>query len=184
PLLTPGAERFVTRETFDALARRPRNDDPYPHLERADLLVVAPLTANSMAKLAHGIADSALTEAALAHRGPILVAPAMNPRMWAHAATQANAETLRARGVVLVGPDEGETAEGELGVGRMSEPEDIVHAAEELLAGTSALRGKRVLVSAGGTREPIDAVRYIGKRSSGRMGVALAAEARVRGAQV
>jgi len=104
--------------------------------------------------------------------------------MWSHAATRANAETLRSRGVVLVGPDEGETAEGELGVGRMSEPEEIVRAAEQLLAGTGPLAGKHVLVSAGGTREPIDAVRFVGNRSSGRMGVALAAEARRRGAHV
>jgi phosphopantothenoylcysteine decarboxylase / phosphopantothenate---cysteine ligase len=184
PLVTPGAERFVTAETFRALARRPPAEDVYLHLTRADLLVVAPCTANTFAKLAHGIADNVLTEAALAHRGPVLLAPAMNPRMWSHPATRANAETLRARGVVLVGPDEGETAEGELGVGRMSEPEDIVRAAEELLAGKSVLRGKRVLISAGGTREPIDAVRYVGNRSSGRMGVALAAEARARGAAV
>src|SRR6201747_2667494 len=161
PLVTPGAQRFVTEETFLALARRPKNEDVYPHLTRADLLVVAPCTANTLAKLAHGIADNVLTEAALAHRGPILVAPAMNPRMWSHAATRANAETLRARGVVLVGPDEGETAEGELGVGRMSEPEDIVRAAEALLAGNGPLAGKRVLISAGGTREPIDAVLFV-----------------------
>jgi len=108
----------------------------------------------------------------------------MNPRMWSHAATRANADTLRARGIVLVGPDEGETAEGELGVGRMSEPEDIVQAAEKLLAGTGPLAGRRVLISAGGTREPIDTVRFVGNRSSGRMGVALAAEARRRGADV
>jgi phosphopantothenoylcysteine decarboxylase/phosphopantothenate--cysteine ligase len=184
PLVTPGAERFVTAETFRALARRPPAEDLYLHLARADLLLVAPCTANTLAKLAHGLADNVLTEAALAHRGPTLVAPAMNPRMWSHAATRANAETLRARGVSLVGPDEGETAEGELGVGRMAEPEDIVQAAEELLAGTGPLRGKRVLVSAGGTREPIDAVRFVGNRSSGRMGVALAAEARRRGARV
>ncbi|HLX20491.1 MAG TPA: bifunctional phosphopantothenoylcysteine decarboxylase/phosphopantothenate--cysteine ligase CoaBC [Gaiellaceae bacterium] len=184
PLVTPGAERFVTAETFRALARRPAGDDVYLHLTRADILVVAPCTANTLAKLAHGLADNVLTEAALAHRGPTLVAPAMNPRMWSHPATRANAETLRARGVVLVGPDEGETAEGELGVGRMSEPEDIARAAEELLAGSSPLKGKRVLVSAGGTREPIDTVRYVGNRSSGRMGVALAAEARRRGAHV
>jgi phosphopantothenoylcysteine decarboxylase/phosphopantothenate--cysteine ligase len=184
PLVTPGAERFVTHETFRALARRPPGDDIYLHLTRADLLVVAPCTANTLAKLAHGLADNVLTEAALAHRGPILVAPAMNPRMWSHAATRANAETLRARGVVLIGPDEGETAEGELGVGRMVEPEEIVRAAEELLAGSGPLRGKRVLVSAGGTREPIDSVRFVGNRSSGRMGVALAAEARRRGAHV
>ena len=184
PLVTPGAERFVSAETFRALARRPPGDDVYLHLTRADLLLVAPCTANTLAKLAHGLADNVLTEAALAHRGPTLVAPAMNPRMWSHAATRANAETLRSRGVVLVGPDEGETAEGELGVGRMSEPEEIVRAAEELLAGTGPLAGKRVLVSAGGTREPIDAVRFVGNRSSGRMGVALAAEARRRGAYV
>src|SRR6266487_2505498 len=124
PLVTPGAERFVTAETFRALARR----------------------------------------------GPVLVAPAMNPRMWSHPATRANDEALRARGVVLVGPDEGETAEGELGVGRMAEPDEILRAARTLLVGTGPLRGKRVLVSAGGTREPLDAVRFVGNRSSGRMG--------------
>jgi phosphopantothenoylcysteine decarboxylase/phosphopantothenate--cysteine ligase len=184
PLVTPGAERFVTAETFRALARRPAGDEVYLHLTRADLLLVAPCTANTMAKLAHGLADNVLTEAALAHRGPVLVAPAMNPRMWAHPAARANAEALRLRGVVLVGPDEGETAEGELGVGRMAEPGEIVRAAEELLTGSSPLRGRRVLVSAGGTREPVDAVRFVGNRSSGRMGVALAAEARRRGAHV
>jgi phosphopantothenoylcysteine decarboxylase/phosphopantothenate--cysteine ligase len=184
PLVTPAAERFVTAETFRALARRPPAEDVYLHLTRADILVVAPCTANTLAKLAHGLADNVLTEAALAHRGPTLLAPAMNPRMWSHPATRANAETLRTRGVVLIGPDEGETAEGELGVGRMVEPEEIVRAAEELLAGTSKLKGKRVLVSAGGTREPIDTVRFVGNRSSGRMGVAIAAEAKRRGAHV
>src|SRR5581483_1019088 len=184
PLVTPAAERFVTAETFRALARRPPGDDVYLHLTRADLLLVAPCTANTLAKLAHGLADNVLTEAALAHRGPTLVAPAMNPRMWSHPATRANAELLRARGVALVGPDEGETAEGELGVGRMAEPEEIVAAAEDLLLGRGPLRGRSLLVSAGGTREPIDAVRFVGNRSSGRMGVALAAEARRRGAQV
>ena len=184
PLVTPGAERFVTAETFRALARRPPGDDVYLHLTRADLLVVAPCTANTLAKLAHGLADNVLTEAALAHRGPVLVAPAMNPRMWSHPATRANAEALRERGVVLVGPDEGETAEGELGVGRMAEPDEILAAARTLLMGNGPLRGKRVLVSAGGTREPLDAVRYVGNRSSGRMGVALAAEAQRRGAEV
>jgi phosphopantothenoylcysteine decarboxylase/phosphopantothenate--cysteine ligase len=185
PLVTPGAERFVTAETFRALARRPPGDDVYLHLTRADLLVVAPCTANTLAKLAHGLADNVLSEAALAHRGPVLVAPAMNPRMWSHPATRANAEALRARGVALVGPDEGETAEGELGVGRMAEPEEIFRAATELLSpSNSLLQGKTVLISAGGTREPLDAVRYVGNRSSGRMGVALAAEARRRGAEV
>ena len=185
PLVTPGAERFVTAETFRALARRPPGDDVYLHLTRADLLVVAPCTANTLAKLAHGLADNVLTEAALAHRGPVLVAPAMNPRMWSHPATRANAEALWARGVVLVGPDEGETAEGELGVGRMAEPDEILRAARALLLpSNTVLQGKTVLISAGGTREPLDAVRYVGNRSSGRMGVALAAEARRRGAEV
>src|SRR6266700_4810752 len=103
PLVTPGAERFVTAETYRALARRPPGDDVYLHITRADVFVVAPCTANTLAKLAHGLADNVLTEAALAHRGPILVAPAMNPRMWSHPATRANAEMLRARGFVLVG---------------------------------------------------------------------------------
>ena len=183
PLVTEGAQRFVTEETFLALARRPRSEDVYEHLTRADLLVVAPCTANTLAKLAHGIADNVLTEAALAHRGPILVAPAMNPRMWAAPATRANVATLLARGVELVGPDEGEMAEGEWGVGRLAEPALIAERAAQLLA-PGALAGKRILVTAGGTREPLDSVRYLGNRSSGRMGVALAAEARRRGAEV
>jgi phosphopantothenoylcysteine decarboxylase / phosphopantothenate---cysteine ligase len=183
PLVTPGAQRFVTEETFLALARRPPGQDLYPHLTRADLLVIAPCTANTLAKLAHGIADNVLTEAALAHRGPVLVAPAMNPRMWASPATRANADTLRARGVELVGPDEGELAEGEWGVGRLADPALIHERAEQLLAPDS-LAGRRLLVTAGGTREPIDSVRFLGNRSSGRMGVALADEARRRGAEV
>jgi phosphopantothenoylcysteine decarboxylase/phosphopantothenate--cysteine ligase len=183
PLVTPAAQRFVSEETFLALARRPRNEDVYPHLAHADLLVVAPCTANTLAKLAHGIADNVLTEAALAHRGPVLVAPAMNPRMWAHPATRANVEALLARGVELVGPDEGELAEGEWGVGRLAEPDDIAARVDEMLA-PGSLAGRRVLVTAGGTREPLDSVRFLGNRSSGRMGVALAEEARRRGADV
>jgi phosphopantothenoylcysteine decarboxylase / phosphopantothenate---cysteine ligase len=184
PLVTPGAERFVRAETFFALARRPPGDDPYAHLTRADLLVVAPLTANTLAKLAHGLADTLVTEAALAHRGPVLLAPAMNPRMWSNQATQANLVTVRERGAELVGPDEGETAEGEWGVGRMAEPAEIFERCRELLGETNSLAGRQVLVSAGGTREPLDAVRFLGNRSSGRMGVALAEEARRRGAEV
>ena len=183
PLVTDGAQRFVTEETFLALARRPKNEDVYPHLTRADLLVVAPCTANTLAKLAHGIADNVLTEAALAHRGPVLVAPAMNPRMWLSSATRANVETLKARGIELVGPDEGEMAEGEWGVGRLSEPDEIAARIEQLLA-PGAFAGRRILVTAGGTREPVDSVRFVGNRSSGRMGVALAEEARRRGAEV
>ena len=184
PLVTHGAERFVKAETFFALARQSPSDDLYVHLTRADLLVVAPLTANTLAKLAHGLADNLVAEAALAHRGPVLLAPAMNPRMWASLATQANVEALRACGVLFVGPDEGETAEGEWGVGRMAEPEEIFRRSRELLGESDSLAGRRVLVSAGGTREPIDAVRFLGNRSSGRMGVALAEEARRRGAEV
>ena len=185
PIVTEGAARFVAPETFFALARRSPSEDPYPHLERADLLVIAPLTANSLARLAHGLADDLLTEAALAHDGPLVVAPAMNVRMWQHPATQANAETLRARGVLFVGPAEGELAEGESGPGRMSEPEEIAEAVEQALsAPTGPLAGRRVLVSAGGTREQLDAVRFLGNRSSGRMGVAVAEEARRRGADV
>jgi phosphopantothenoylcysteine decarboxylase/phosphopantothenate--cysteine ligase len=183
PLVTPGAQRFVRAETFTALARRPRDDDAYPHLTRADLLVVAPCTANTLAKLAHGVADNVLTQAALAHRGPVLLAPAMNPRMWAAAATRANTETLRQRGVELIGPDEGELAEGEWGVGRLAEPSEIAARIERLLA-PGSLAGRRVLITAGGTREPLDSVRFVGNRSSGRMGVALAEEARRRGADV
>jgi len=185
PLPTPGAERFVTAETFFALARKERGGDPYPHLARADLLVVAPLTANTLGKLAHGLADNVLTEAALAHRGPVLVAPAMNTRMWEHPAAQENIAMLRARGVEVIGPEAGELAEGDVGVGRMAEPDAIAARVEELLSrGGSSLKGLTVLVTAGGTREPLDAVRFVGNRSSGRMGVELAAEARRRGADV
>jgi len=184
PLVTPGAERFVRAETFFALARRSPAEDLYLHLTEADLLVVAPLTANTLAKLAHGEADNLVSEAALAHRGPVLLAPAMNPRMWAHPATQANLDTVRARGAVIVGPEEGETAEGEWGLGRMPEPEQIYARCRELLGESDSLAGRQVLVSAGGTREPLDPVRFLGNRSSGRMGVALAEVSRKRGADV
>ncbi|MDQ3425277.1 MAG: bifunctional phosphopantothenoylcysteine decarboxylase/phosphopantothenate--cysteine ligase CoaBC [Actinomycetota bacterium] len=188
PLVTEAAERFVRAETFYALARKSRSDDPYPHLERADLLVVAPLTANTLARLAHGLADDLLTEAALAHDGPVLVAPAMNVRMWEHPATQENAALLRSRGVEIIGPAEGELAEGEVGAGRMVEPEEIAARIAELLGASPSapgpLEGRRVVISAGGTREPLDTVRFLGNRSSGRMGVALAEEARSRGADV
>jgi phosphopantothenoylcysteine decarboxylase / phosphopantothenate---cysteine ligase len=186
PVVTAAAERFVAAETFYALARK-SPEGPYPHLERADLLVIAPLTANTLARLAHGLADDVLTEAALAHDGPLLVAPAMNKRMWAHPATQANVALLRERGVEVLGPVEGELAEGETGAGRMVEPDEIAARVFELLGAVpppGMLAGKRVLVSAGGTREPLDSVRYVGNRSSGRMGVALAEEARDRGADV
>ena len=184
PLLTPDAERFVTAHTFEALARREAARDLYPHLTDAELMVVAPLSANTLAKLAHGLADNVLTQAALAVRGPLLVAPAMNVRMWEHPATQANLALLRERGVETIGPEEGDLAEGEHGAGRMTEPEAIFARCLELLGAAGPLRGKSLLVSAGGTREPLDSVRFVGNRSSGKMGVALAREARRRGADV
>ncbi len=185
PVPTAAAERFVAADTFFALARRQRPSDPYPHLQHADLLVIAPLTANTLARLAHGLADDLLTEAALAHRGSLLVAPAMNTAMWEHPATRANLALLRERGAHVVGPATGELAEGEVGPGRMAEPQEIVDRALALLDGADgSLRGRTVLVTAGGTREPLDSVRFVGNRSSGRMGVALAEEARRRGADV
>jgi phosphopantothenoylcysteine decarboxylase / phosphopantothenate---cysteine ligase len=184
PVLTPEAEGFVTAKTFEALAQKEMPRELYPHLVDGDLLVLAPLTANTLAKLANGLADNVLTQAVLAFRGPVLAAPAMNVRMWEHPATRENAERLRARGVELIGPDEGELAEGEVGPGRMTEPEEIFTRCRVLLGDAGPLAGKSVLVSAGGTREPLDAVRYLGNRSSGRMGVALAEEARRRGAEV
>jgi phosphopantothenoylcysteine decarboxylase/phosphopantothenate--cysteine ligase len=184
PLLTPEAERFVTARTFEALARRESPRELYPHLLDADLLVIAPLSANTLAKLANGLADNVLTQTALAFPGRVLVAPAMNVRMWEHPATRANAAVLADRGVELLGPEEGELAEGETGVGRMTEPEEIFARSQALLGAGGRLLGRRVLVSAGGTREPLDSVRFLGNRSSGRMGVALAEEARRRGADV
>jgi phosphopantothenoylcysteine decarboxylase/phosphopantothenate--cysteine ligase len=187
PILTPGAERFVSLETFEALARNETPRDLYPHLAHADLLVIAPLSASTLAKLAVGIADTVLTEAALAFRGPMLLAPAMNVRMWEHPATQANAALVVERGCELIGPETGELAEGEVGAGRMVEPEEIAARCRELLGDAGAslpLAGTSVLVTAGGTREPLDTVRFLGNRSSGKMGVALAAEAARRGADV
>jgi phosphopantothenoylcysteine decarboxylase / phosphopantothenate---cysteine ligase len=184
PILTADAERFVTAHTFEALARREAARDLYPHLVDAELFVIAPLSANTLAKLAHGASDNVLTQTALAFEGPVLVAPAMNVRMWEHPATQANLRTIVERGIETIGPEAGELAEGEVGVGRMSEPEDIFERCRSLLDKRDSLRGRRVLVSAGGTREPLDAVRFLGNRSSGRMGVALAEEARARGAEV
>lgn len=188
PIVTRGAESFVAAQTFWALARKEPPTDPYPHLADADLLVVAPVTANTMARLAHGLADDLLTETALAHRGPLILAPAMNTAMWEHPATQANLALLVERGAVIVGPEDGELAEGLVGRGRMAEPEQVAERIEATLRPASRdagrLAGRRVLVTAGGTREPLDTVRFLGNRSSGRMGVALAEAARDRGAAV
>ena len=152
--------------------------------QAADLVVIAPATANTLAKMAHGIADNLLTAILLAATAPLLIAPAMESHMWEHPATQANVATLVARGAALVGPAAGHLASGAAGVGRMSEPEEIVAAARLFLARRGDMSGRRVVVSAGGTRETIDPVRFIGNRSSGKMGYALAAAARDRGAQV
>jgi phosphopantothenoylcysteine decarboxylase/phosphopantothenate--cysteine ligase len=174
--------RCVLRtELFD-----PGEEGQIDHIALADwgeAVVVAPATANLLAKMAAGIADDLVTTLLLATRAPVLVAPAMNVNMWRHAATQANVATLRDRGIRFVGPESGELACGHEGVGRMAEPEAI-EAAVELLLGRPSLVGERLLVTAGGTREPIDAVRAITNRSSGKMGFAVAAEAALRGADV
>ena len=188
---TAESERFVGPTTFAALSRRPvlteSSGDLFPHLEAsrdAALLCIAPLTATTLARIAHGEASSVLAASALAFTGPIVAAPAMNPRMWEAPETQANLALLRGRRLELVGPEEGEMAEGEFGRGRMAEPEEIAAAVLRRLDSASGMRGLRVLVTAGGTREPIDAVRYVGNRSSGRMGAAVADEAAWRGADV
>ena len=204
---TPTSERFVGRASFEGItgapvltsefdadpARGSYPGEPLPgrapisHLalvERAELYLIAPASANTLAKLAHGHADNLVTTAALAAACPVAVAPAMNNRMYLNPATQANLELLRARGVTLIPPREGELAShGEHGIGRLPEPAELLEACEALLRPPS-LKGLRVLVTAGGTREPIDSVRFVGNRSSGRMGYALAREAARRGAAV
>ena len=162
---------------------------PISHLalvQRADAYLIAPASANTIAKLAHGLADNLLTAAALAARCPLLVAPAMNNLMYLHPATQANLDLLAARGATVIAPESGDLAShGEHGVGRLPDPARLLAAVESALAGGSrALLGVRVLVTAGGTREPIDSVRFIGNNSSGRMGFALAQQAALRGAEV
>jgi phosphopantothenoylcysteine decarboxylase / phosphopantothenate---cysteine ligase len=188
---TPAATGFVGPTTFAALSRRPVLTDDgaelFPHLEAsrdADLMVIAPLTATSLSRIAHGDAATVLTASALAFAGPIVAAPAMNPRMWAAEPTRAAVRDLLGRGVELIGPETGETAEGELGEGRMAEPERIFDAVQRRLQSARSMAGVAVLVTAGGTREPLDAVRYLGNRSSGKMGVAVADEAARRGADV
>jgi len=204
---TPTSERFVGRASFEGItgapvltsefdadpARGSYPGEPVPerapisHLalvERAELYLIAPATANTLAKLAHGHADNLVSTAALAAACPVAVAPAMTNRVYLYPATQVNLELLRARGLTVIGPGEGELAShGEHGIGRLPEPADLLEACESLLRPPS-LKGLRVLVTAGGTREPIDSVRFLGNRSSGRMGFALAREAARRGAQV
>ena len=192
--MTPAAEEFVSPLVLQTLTGQPVRTDLFDasqegeidHISLADwaeLVILAPATANTLAKLSGGFADNLVSAVLLATRAPILVAPAMNVNMWEHPATRSNMETLRQRGVCAIGPEVGELACGWEGAGRMSQPEAIA-AEAELLLGSRDLAGEVVLVSAGGTREPIDSVRFLGNRSSGKMGFAVAAEAALRGADV
>ncbi|HEY4398714.1 MAG TPA: bifunctional phosphopantothenoylcysteine decarboxylase/phosphopantothenate--cysteine ligase CoaBC [Acidimicrobiia bacterium] len=193
PVLTDDAQRFIGALTFSALASEPartslfEGPDPIPHTHlgrSADLIVVAPATARLIGKYTHGISDDLLTATLLATKAPVLLAPAMHAEMWEHAAVQENLAVLRARGVHVIDPEEGRLAGGDSGPGRLAEPERIVAAAAGVLAEAGDLAGLRVLVTAGGTREPIDPVRFVGNRSSGKMGYAVAEQAARRGAAV
>jgi len=192
-VLTANAARFVPPLSFEALSGNPAYTDTFaPHSEMehialakwADAFVIAPASANCLAKLACGIADDLLSTTALAMTAPLLLAPAMNANMWRHPATQANLKTLLSRGARAVGPESGRLACGDDDVGRMSQPEQIVEALDRLLNPRRDLAGVRVLVTAGPTVERIDPVRYITNRSSGKMGYAIAEAARDRGAEV
>jgi phosphopantothenoylcysteine decarboxylase/phosphopantothenate--cysteine ligase len=187
PVLTDEFERDPARGAFPDQA--PPDHDPLSHLElvrNADAFLIAPASANTIAKLAHGLADNLLTSAALAATCPVLVAPAMNNHMYEHAATQANLATLRERGVTVIDPGTGALgSKHEWGIGRLAEPAELLAAVEGVIpTGSRPWDGLRVLVTAGGTREPIDSVRYVGNRSSGRMGFALAEEGAALGAAV
>ncbi|HEX2296172.1 MAG TPA: bifunctional phosphopantothenoylcysteine decarboxylase/phosphopantothenate--cysteine ligase CoaBC [Actinomycetota bacterium] len=192
-VMTRSAARFVGEQTFAALSGNDVYTEMFgagpdvPHVElarSADLVVVAPATANSLAKMALGLAGDLFANVMLTVRCPILVAPAMHTEMWEHDATQAHMATLRGRGVHVVGPESGALSSGDTGPGRMSEPDAIVGAALRLLRRAGELDGVRMLVTAGGTQEPIDPVRFIGNRSSGLMGYLIAEEAQRRGAKV
>jgi phosphopantothenoylcysteine decarboxylase/phosphopantothenate--cysteine ligase len=203
-LPTEGALRFVGRPTLEAISRNPVHTELYEGVaevrhvaigQAADLIVIAPATANTIAKLAAGLADDLLGNSVLASEAPVVIAPAMHTEMWRHPATQANVATLRTRGVTIVGPAIGQLTGADSGPGRMEEPDAIVEAALARVAdGASGrfstgtrmrdLSGRRVVVSAGGTREPLDPVRFLGNRSSGKQGIAIADAARERGADV
>lgn len=192
-VLTRTAAEFVTPLTLAVLSRRPVHDRLFgaeatvDHVELArwaDVLVIAPATAEVLAKLANGFADDFLSTYALAHRKPLLIAPAMESAMWAHPAVAANVETLRARNVRFVGPNTGFLASGGEGFGRMAEPAQILEAVAALIEGKHDLEGVRVLVTAGATREPVDPIRFVSNRSSGKMGIEIAEKARLRGARI
>ena len=194
-VMSEHAEEFVRPLTFSTMSHRPVYSDLWEpsgraaetHIalgERAELLVIVPATANTIAKLAHGIADNMLTAVALATQAPLLLAPAMHHNMYTHPATQANLASLRERGAYIVEPEVGRLASGEVGVGRLPDTNVLLGAINAALGRKGDLAGRRVVVTAGGTQEPIDPVRFVGNRSSGKMGYALAIEARDRGAEV
>lgn len=198
-VMTEAATRFVAPLTFEAITHRPVQRSMWDgatasssgagidHIElgkTSDVFLIAPASANTIARLAAGMADDVLCATALASRSPVVLAPAMNPRMWEHPATQSNLALLRGRGVQVIAPAEGEMACGDVGTGRLPEPAMLEAWLTEFVAQGRSLAGVRVLVTAGGTREPLDPVRYVGNRSSGRMGHAIAAAAARRGADV
>ena len=194
-IATEAALQFVGRPTLEAISRNPVHVGLYDDVaqvrhvalgQQADVVVIAPATANTLAQISSGLAPDLLGNTVLARRGPLVVAPAMHTEMWDNPATQANIATLISRGVIVVGPGVGQLTGSDSGVGRMSEPEDIVEATYASVASDvhRDLVGKRILITGGGTREPLDPVRFIGNRSSGKQAVALAQRALVRGAEV
>jgi len=194
-VMTEAATKLITPLTFQAITHRPvvtnlfdpRGELGIDHValaRRADLLIIAPATAHILARMAHGLADDAVTTTFLAAQAPVIVAPAMESHMWQHPATQRNLETLRRWDITIIEPETGRLASGAVGVGRMAEPSAIVDTARWVLGRNGALSGYRVVITAGPTLEPIDPVRYVSNHSSGRMGYALARAARDRGAEV
>lgn len=194
-IMTKNATEFINPLTFETLSRRPVTVDTFARPDRwevehialakkAELFIVAPLTANMLAKIASGIADDMLSTTLLATKAPLLLAPAMNTGMWTNEATQQNVNTMKRRGARFIGPEDGLLACGDVGGGRMSEPSDIVNAACDMLIGKRDMEGLRVLVTAGPTRERLDPVRYMTNDSSGKMGYAIAKAATERGASV
>lgn len=192
-IMTEAATHFVGQATFAAITHHPAPTGVFDAADQtlhvrlarwADLMIVAPATANTIAKAANGLADDLVSSTLLMRTGRLLVAPAMHTEMWLHPATQRNIAALRERGVEIVGPEEGELSIGDEGIGRLAEPPEILAATATLLASRGDMTGLRVLVTAGGTQEPIDPIRFIGNRSSGKMGFAIATEAARRGAQV
>jgi phosphopantothenoylcysteine decarboxylase / phosphopantothenate---cysteine ligase len=192
-VLTRGARRLVGPATFEGLTGRPVRTEVFEDVDRethvalghdADLVIVYPATAHTLARMAAGLADDLLTTTLLVARCPIVVAPAMHTEMWEHPATRANLATLRERGVTVLGPDAGPLMGGDVGLGRLIEPGTALEAVHDALGGAGPLAGTTVLVTAGGTREPVDPVRFLGNRSSGKMGFALAAAAAAAGAEV